>query len=355
MKKLITRLHLYTKVPILFLFLLDTYLKSSIKLFDFTIFSLIIIVMIFPYLEVIKFPLPLYNLTGAKWIMTASIGIALYYFLMNVSMNAVVRNLIMFTFSLYYLILDKDSSIESFTSKKLKFKYVKEWSFVFARVISRYICRIFLVISLFASVSLIFNYEPLTSMLKSLLVPFISIQIFFLYIVMMQLFSGLKEFAIENILFALIILGMLDPNWWEGISILFSLIGIAFSNDFIKKYTKNSLRIIDASFFKLIIPYVAFLMYLVLTITHTLVSNEKKIEILNSIMVNLTYTTNDILSLSLLNGASELLLFVLFWLLFKYLFKWLNVFNDQFFYQYDSLGKTVWSQTSTMIVDEKEE
>lgn len=150
------------------------------------------------------------------------------------------------------------------------------------------------------------------------------------------------------LLFVFTFFGLFNSKWWAGISLLISIIGLAFSDDFIGYFFKNKVEDKKKSFYKFLIPYTTFIFYLSMIIIQDILPENFTKSIYEGIQIlaNNKDKIDDpgIISLALVNGFLEICIFCLIWWLFKNTLKKLTIFNTDFFEELNAVEKNVKSK-----------
>lgn len=367
MKKKFLELHWQVRIPILILFFIDIYLNSDTKLMYFIGYCLIVTILIFPYLDFFlvsrfkKKQSKKYQVKNIKYlILNTLIWAILLYLAIKVKTLGIIWKLLLVIYSFLYLIMDKKSlinysAIYLFTNEKYNFNRIVECIYIVFRVTLTYIFRVSLVWGLFSILFFKYPEESFHVMLNAITVTFSIFQIAFWGINLMQLLLGMKKVTFETAFVMLIVLGMLDPKWWGGISILFSLTGLTLSSEFSNKYLNEKLQHIDAIFLKTIIPYISFIVYVSLTTSHDLLTPEKTNWILNVFnSQSQNSINNDLLFSYLMNGFLEVFIFGCIWKILEALFKVSKIFNDDFIEQYISFDKLIRKKAGSLMKSKSE-
>lgn len=343
------RHHLLIRVPIILFFIKDLSKKNNTGFFEIITFTVVMVVLFFPYLDLLKLSKKEY-LKKEHLLVLGFIGILAFVVFGYFIKDMIIPKIILLIYTTSYLILDKfnrseklDSDNES--SKMILAKKIK----LFLEVLWRYIYRIIFMHSFLKILTILYNNHSFVGLLSSFFVFFATLQLFFYSVRAMQIVSGLEDYTLETILLFFLVLGMFNPRWWEGISILVSLLGLALSNEFLKKYTNVEMKNVERYFYQIIIPYISLLVFLSLTISYDIISIGVKLDFLNSIPLGTASDRNDIFILSMFTGAMETAIFISLWYLFKRVLKSFGFLGGRFFRECSLLEEKVKNSTKKII------
>lgn len=142
--------------------------------------------------------------------------------------------------------------------------------------------------------------------------------------------------------------GLFNSKWWAGISLLISIIGLAFSDDFIVYFFKSKVEDRKKSFYKFLIPYTTFIFYLSMIIIQDILPENFTKSIYDGIQIlaNNKDKIDDpgMITLALVNGFLEICIFCLIWWLFKNTLKKFTIFNTDFFEEINSVEENIKSK-----------
>lgn len=348
------RHHLLIRVPIILFFIKDLSKKNNTGFFEIIAFTAIMVILFFPYLDFLKLSKKEY-LKKDYLLPVGFIGILAFIFFECFTKDMIIPKIILLIYTTSYLILDKFNRRDKLNSDIENSKMnLSEKIKLFLEVLWRYFYRIIFMHSFFKILATVYNNSSFVELLSTLFVFFATIQIFYCYVRTMQIVFGMEDYALETIVLFFLILGIFNPRWWEGLSILFSLLGLALSNDFLKKYTKVEMKNVERYFYQIIIPYSSLLIFLSLTISFDIISESAKLDFLNSIPFGTASNGNDIFILSMFTGALETFIFIFLWYLFKRVLKKFGFLSGRFFRECSLLEEKVKKSTKKIILRKAE-
>lgn len=151
---------------------------------------------------------------------------------------------------------------------------------------------------------------------------------------------GLKK---KQIFFGVLVfscIGMVDSKWWAGITILISLLSLALTEGFGKEYLKNTLDDEKKSFYQFLIPYCTLLFFISMIIVQEKIPSNLYDIIFNTLSNNGDKTNPPgPISIIILRGEIEFLIFMILWYLCAWLLKKGNFFNEQFCEELENIEK----------------
>lgn len=253
--------------------------------------------------------------------------------------------------SLLYLITEKSFSRYNFnlSGKSEDFNYLIH----FAIMSYKYFNRVVFFFSIVMIPMKIFSNVEIFDLGFAVISFFLIIQMLAFEKSLIDKALGFKgKYASFLFFFCIIFVGLLSPEWWEGISIMVSIIGLAFTKRFIKTFTVKEISDQRALFYQLLIPCLSFLFFLSLVINHDLITEERLVSFF-SYVISFANTNNvdikgNLTASKLLSGFSKIatffiLLVITYQTFDKFIFKknGTKFFNNDFKSEFYEFVKTV--------------
>lgn len=172
-----------------------------------------------------------------------------------------------------------------------------------------------------------------------------------LFILMMDFIefnSGVKRKFIIVLGSIFVFLGLFNSKWWSGISLLVSILGLAFSNEFVVRFLNKEVDETKKSFYRFLIPYITLIFYVSMVIVQDVVP-QSLIESLYNFFQLISRNKDEsieagTISLALLKGVIELCIFSGGWVILKRILKALGIFNTNFFEELESVEENLKSK-----------
>lgn len=254
----------------------------------------------------------------------------------------------LFLTSFFYILVDKSDKYER-KLKKQKKNIKSSWIDILGFIII--LLRYFQYWLAFISATLFINscISGIKSELVAILNSFIMLGLLLIYMLdWLEYSSDIRKKFFFILLLVFTFFGLFNSKWWAGISLLISIIGLAFSDDFIGYFFKTKVEDKKKSFYKFLIPYTTFIFYLSMIIIQDILPENFTKSIYEGIQIlaNNKDKIDDpgIISLALVNGFLEICFFCLIWWLFKNILKKLTIFNTNFFEELNGVEKNIKSK-----------
>lgn len=172
-----------------------------------------------------------------------------------------------------------------------------------------------------------------------------------LFILMMDFIefnSGVKRKSIIVLGSIFVFLGLFNSKWWSGISLLVSILGLAFSNEFVVRFLNKEVDATKKSFYRFLIPYITLIFYISMVIVQDVVP-QSLLESLYKFFQLISGNKDEsieagTISLALLKGVIELCIFSGGWVILKRILKALGIFNTNFFEELESVEENLKSK-----------
>ncbi|WP_430606349.1 hypothetical protein [Enterococcus sp. AZ170] len=145
-----------------------------------------------------------------------------------------------------------------------------------------------------------------------------------------------------------VFLGLCNSKWWSGISLLVSILGLAFSNEFVVRFLNKEVDATKKSFYRFLIPYITLIFYISMVIVQDVVP-QSLLESLYKFFQLISGNKDEsievgTISLALLKGVIELCIFSGGWVILKRILKALGIFNTNFFEELESVEENLKSK-----------
>lgn len=266
----------------------------------------------------------------------------LYFLTFDFKLEA-VKYIIMIISSLSYFLISNNKKIElSSTFSGLFWKKLKVFGLVlemFSAILVIFLRYAELIQSLFFSAKLIVLFFPINESVRELvsniwLIEFMIILLWtYFHIIFYITRINYKTLTIAIVV--LVILGQFELKYWTVITILISLIGLTFSEGFIKSFIKKNMFTDNKIYFiKFLITYSSLLLYISIVFVKEYLTSKNIISFFRYIYKMLGNQLSEkapIIIEYAFVGMTEILVFLILWLLIKILFKKVGIFNYFFF------------------------
>ena len=154
----------------------------------------------------------------------------------------------------------------------------------------------------------------------------------------LEFLSQIKRKFIVFLMSVFIFIGLFNSKWWAGISLLVSLLGLAFSNDFVVSFLNKEVNDRKKSFYRFLIPYTTLIFYISLVFVQDVIPQSAIIFIFQLFSGNKNDVTKPgLASVALIKGFIELCCFSGLWFVLKNILKKSNFFNIDFFEELELL------------------
>jgi hypothetical protein len=257
----------------------------------------------------------------------------------------------MFLTSLFYSLVDKCDKYEKKLEINNPTRQMKNFFYsLFGIVIIffRYIQRCLVFISSTLLLSRLVDIKDKSELVNSINGIISLCLLFILMMDFVEFNSGVKGRFIIVLGSIFVFLGLFNSKWWSGISLLVSILGLAFSNEFVVRFLNKEVDETKKSFYKFLIPYITLIFYVSMVIVQDVVPQS----LLNSLYKFIQGISGNkdesieasFINMALIKGVIEIGIFSGGWLFLKRILKALGIFNTSFFEELDSVEENLKSK-----------
>lgn len=261
-----------------------------------------------------------------------------YFSVLNFNLD-----ILMVIFSFVYFVISNSKKIESIFL--FSGNYTRKTGIV--NFLIRVISSVILILLRYFELGIFFYYLckvvivtfSLDNFSRELITNFMQIQVllipFMMLFVVLYYIAGIDYKTLIVSLIGLMFLGLFEIKYWTVITILLSVLGLAFSTDFIKSFIKEDMfEESRVNFLRFIITYSTLLLYISIVTVKEIITINRIVLFFNFILRiqgNTVAEDSPIIMEYAFMGMLEILFFVILWWLMELVLVNLNIFNNSFF------------------------